>query len=133
MAQGHLLIFTLHKMSSFLLLSIAYFDAMLCSLNSLTLTRYGWGCRIHRLHLWRGIRHPTKWPSRLGPQNISTASLKRSKTPPTSGPVGWDCRINRLHLCREVRLLQRVSWYDTKQSDGETSVMLELWGMRSTF
>ena len=27
---------------------------------------------------------------------------------------------------------QRVSWYDTKQSDGEVPVMFELWGMRST-
>ena len=27
---------------------------------------------------------------------------------------------------------QWVSWYDTKQSDGEVSVMLGLWGMRST-
>ena len=34
------------------------------------------------------------------------------------------------NLCRGVRpLYQRVSWYDTKQSDGEASVMLELWGM----
>ena len=27
---------------------------------------------------------------------------------------------------------QRVSWYDTKQSDGDVSVILELWGMLST-
>ena len=27
--------------------------------------------------------------------------------------------------------LQRVSWYDTKQSDDETPVMLELWERRS--
>ena len=27
---------------------------------------------------------------------------------------------------------QRVSRYDTKQSDAEAPVMLELWGMRST-
>ena len=27
---------------------------------------------------------------------------------------------------------QRVAWYDTKKSDGEVPVMLELWGMRST-
>ena len=47
-------------------------------------------------------------------------------------PVGWGCRINRLHLCRGVRLPQWVSWYDTKQSDCEVPVMLELWGMWST-
>ena len=25
-----------------------------------------------------------------------------------------------------------MSWYDSKQSDGEVSVMLELWGMQSS-
>ena len=49
-------------------------------------------------------------------------------------PVGWDCKIHQLFLCKGVRLPpQRMSWYDTKQSDGEVPVMmLELWGMRST-
>ena len=42
--------------------------------------------------------------------------------------VGWDCRIHRMHLCQGVRLPQRVSWYDTKQLDGEAPVMLEFWG-----
>ena len=43
---------------------------------------------------------------------------------------GWDCRIHRLHLCRGVR--SPLTSYDTKQSHGEASVMLELWGMQST-
>ena len=49
-------------------------------------------------------------------------------------PVGWGCRIHRiLLLCRGLRPpLQRVSWYDTKWSDGEVPGMLELWGMQST-
>ena len=47
-------------------------------------------------------------------------------------PVGWGCRIHRLLLCRGVRPPLRVSWYDTKQSDGEVPAVLELWGMRST-
>ena len=48
-------------------------------------------------------------------------------------PVGWGCRIHRIHVCRWVRPHQRVSWiYDTKKSDGEVLVMLELWGMRRT-
>ena len=48
--------------------------------------------------------------SRLALQNTQTASLQRDKSP--------------LHnKCLE---------YDTKQSDGEVSVMLELWGMQST-
>ena len=48
------------------------------------------------------------------------------------GSVGWYHRTHRLHLFRGVRLSQRVSWNDTKQSDDETPVMLEFWGMWST-
>ena len=49
-------------------------------------------------------------------------------------PVGWGCRIDRLLLCRGVRPPpNECPRYDTKQSDGEVPVMLELWGMRSTF
>ena len=45
----------------------------------------------------------------------------------------WDCRIHWLHLCRRVRALPyEFPEYDTKQSDGEAPVMLELWGMWST-
>ena len=49
--------------------------------------------------------------------------------------VGWDYRIYRLHLCRGVRrstLTNECLGYDTKQSDGEVPVMVELWGMQST-
>ena len=35
-------------------------------------------------------------------------------------PVGWGCRIHSSNEC---------SGYDTKQSDGEVPVILELWGM----
>ena len=48
-------------------------------------------------------------PSWLGVQNTLTAPLQRGKIPPNECPV-----------------------YDTKQSDGEVPVMLELWGMQST-
>ena len=48
--------------------------------------------------------------SRLRLQNILTASLQRGKTPHPNEYPG----------------------YDTKQSDGEASLRLELWGMRST-
>ena len=47
-------------------------------------------------------------------------------------PVGWGCRIHRLLLCRGVRLPNECPRYDTKQSDGEVPVILELWRMRST-
>ena len=52
----------------------------------------------------------------------------------TFGPVSWDCRIHWQLLCRGVRLTypQRMSCYDTKQSDGEAPVMLELWRMWTT-
>ena len=49
------------------------------------------------------------------------------------GPVGWGCRINWLQLCRGVRSpANECPGYDTKQSDGEVSAVLELWGMQST-
>ena len=48
-------------------------------------------------------------------------------------PVGWDCRIHRLHLCKGVRAPpNECPVYDTKLSDGEVSVIFELWVMRST-
>ena len=49
-------------------------------------------------------------------------------------PVSWGCRIYRLQLCTGVRPPppNECPGYDTKQSDGEVTVMLELWGMRST-
>ena len=49
-------------------------------------------------------------------------------------PVGWRYRIHRLLFCNGVRLLppNGCPWYDTKRSDGEVPVMLELWGVQST-
>ena len=54
--------------------------------------------------------------------------------PSNSGPVSWDCRTHQLHLCRRVRppLTNEFPGYDTKQSDGEVPIMLELSGMQST-
>ena len=43
----------------------------------------------------------------------------------------WSSRLG-LHLCWGVRLPHKCPGYDTKQSDGEASVMLELWGMWNT-
>ena len=48
-------------------------------------------------------------PSRLGLKNTPTASLLRSRTP-----------------------LNKCPGYDTKQSDSEVPVMLDLWRMRGT-
>ena len=48
-------------------------------------------------------------------------------------PVGSGCRLHRLYLCRRVRPLPNECLvYDTKQSDDEVLVMLELWRSRST-
>ena len=46
--------------------------------------------------------------------------------------VGWDCRRHWLFLCRGVRTPPPCPGYDTKQSNDETPVMPELWGMQST-
>ncbi len=60
--------------------------------------------------LFKQIEHSgIRMPSRLGLKNTLTASLQRGN-PPTNKCPG----------------------YDTKQSDGEVPVMLELWGMWST-
>ena len=48
-------------------------------------------------------------------------------------PNGWGYRIHQLHLCRGVTPpLNKCPGYDTKQSDSEVAVMLELWRMWST-
>ena len=48
-------------------------------------------------------------------------------------PVGWGCRIHWLYLCRGViPPTNEDPRYDTKQSDGEVPVMLELWEMQIT-
>ena len=66
---------------------------------------------------------------RSGRPRVTSIAFDRVK-----GPVDLGCWIHRLHLCRWVRFPppQRVSCYNTKLSDGEAPVMLELWGMRST-
>ena len=48
-------------------------------------------------------------------------------------PIIWSNRIHRLSLCwGVVRPPNECPRYDTKQSDDEAPVMLELWGMQST-
>ena len=47
-------------------------------------------------------------------------------------PVDWGCRILWLHLSRGVRLPQWISWIWHKKSHGESPIILEFWGMRST-
>ena len=52
------------------------------------------------------------------------------------GSVGWDCRIHQLLLCKGGKpppptYTNQCTGYDTKQSDGEVPVMLDLRGMRS--
>ena len=84
-----------------------------------TVSPVGWGCRIHRLLICREvIPTPT---TRVLDMTLNTVS-----------PVGCGCRIHRLLICRGVRHPQRISWNDTKQSDSEPSVVLELCGTQST-
>ena len=47
-------------------------------------------------------------------------------------PISSDCRIHRRHLCKGVRLPHRVSCYDSKQSDSEVPVTLDICGIWST-
>ena len=56
------------------------------------------------IHMGHTLVSPVTYP-----QNTPTAHLQRGKTPSL-----------------------RVSCYDTKQSDGEAPVMLELWGIQCT-
>ena len=46
--------------------------------------------------------------------------------------VSWGYRIHWLLLCTVLHSFNKCPGYDTKQSDGEVSVMLELWEMWST-
>ena len=59
-----------------------------------------------------------------------------SLSPQLCCPVRWGCRIQQLLLCRAVRLptshANECPRYDTKQSNAEVPLILELWGMRST-
>ena len=49
-------------------------------------------------------------------------------------PIAQSAEVVEYTDCRGVRPLpNECPEYDTKQSDGEVPVMLELWGMRSTF
>ena len=63
------------------------------------------------------------------------ASLHRGKnSPPTSDlcPVSWGCIIHWLLFCIVVRPPpNECPVYDTKRSDGEAPVMLELWKRQS--
>ena len=82
--------------------------------TSISTRLIGWSCRIHWLHLCRGVRLP-KWVS-CGPIGwgcrIHWLHLCRGVRLPkwvSCGPIGWGCRILWLHLCRGVRLPKWVS------------------------
>ena len=77
------------------------------------------------------ITKPQKNGIRLG-QYLTFSFFLYSPPSPSPDPVGWGCRIRRLHLYRGVKLPQWVSWINTKQSNGEAPVIVELWGMQST-
>ena len=60
--------------------------------------------------------------------NIWNIYLSQEKT----CPVGCGSKIHWLLFCWGVRRPYECPGYDTKQSDGEVPVMLEVWGMWST-
>ena len=59
-------------------------------------------------------------------------SFTYNEVPKRSSPVGWDLEYTDYISAEGYDFPQRVSWYDTKQSDGTVSVMLELWWMWSS-
>ena len=64
-----------------------------------------------------------------------TNCISADKAPPSNDFAQLaDCRIHQLHLCRGVRppTSNKCPAYDTKQSNDEVSVMVELLGMWST-
>ena len=89
----------------------------------------GGGCRKYRPRLCGGARSPP-------PQRVSCGLYWGGVRPlqqVSCGPVGWIWRMHRLLLCGGVRSTpNECPGFDTKQSDGEAPVMLELWGMWST-
>ena len=63
------------------------------------------------------------------PTNVNVSLiLKNNLSNKVFCPVGWSYKIHRLLLCRGVRNPppNECPGYDTKQSDGEVPVMLEL-------
>ena len=82
-------------------------------------------CRQYLVEAMKDADYKNKWSS----ASCKYTSRKRN----LAGPVGCASKIHRLHHCREVRPPPyECSGYDTKQSDGEASEILELWGMQST-
>ena len=81
-----------------------------------------------------GVLPPLQWGNRciLQPQPIEFWEYI-NLNPFCNMPSRQGCRILWLHLCRGVRPPPtKCPGYDTKQSDGEVPVMLELWGIWST-
>ena len=97
-----------------------------------------WGCRIHRLHLCRRVRlhqqvsrGPVSWGCRIHWLHLCRGVRLHQQV--SRGQISWGCRIHRLHLCRGIKLPRRLSWYDTKQSDGEVPVCGALENMKYSF
>ena len=78
------------------------------------------------IYIWGGICLPNS----TNEQDVTQGQFfKRSLT----CPVSWVCRIHRPHLCTGViPPPNECPGYDTKQSNAEVPMMLELWRMRST-
>ena len=79
-------------------------------INDIKITTLSCYCNIYLHVLYTKLNNSYgRLPSPLGLWKTPTASLQRGKTMP-----------------------QMYPGYGTKQSDGDVSVMLELWGMQST-
>ena len=113
----------------------------------------GWGvcCGVHWLHLFRGVTPPPRvswiwhktiwwwsssnaWPSRLGLWNtLHLSRWVRLLQWGGGSRLGlWNTLTASLQRGNSPFPLNKCPKYDTKQFDGEATVMLELWGMQST-
>ena len=92
----------------------------------------GWVCRIHWLHLCRGVR-------------VTCIYTTKQSEIPVMQELGECGELLHCHRSQDrkvtpyfktliyfLTLKSYFTGYDTKRSDCEAPVMLELWGMRST-
>ena len=77
---------------------IDYTFAWTLILNPKISSLVSWRCRIHRLHLYRGLILPQRCCCCRIHQLHFCEGLRLHQQV-SSGPVRWSCRIHQLHLC----------------------------------
>ena len=112
-------------------------------LKTETTKEKSWMVKLYEKWIARKFRRPRSWNTFVFTQSNTqeSSNLQGMTGYVDSGskdshlftcPVSWGCRKHWLHLCTGARPPPPMSVHDTKQSDGKVSVMLRLWGIRST-